>query len=419
MRTILILKKAIFTGAVISLFAITANSQTNLVWGKQFGTDKNEYVMNHVVDQHGNIYISGTTSGKMNGTNYGQNDGFISKIDSSGNLLWSKQFGTAEDEDIQWSAIDNKGCIYITGYTNGDLNGKSAGKEDILVAKYNSDGKMLWSKQLGTDSTDMGKGIFADNKGNVYITGLTLGKLGKSSFGKSDGFIIKLDGNGKLLFTNQFGTPGDDCSNAITGDNKSTIYTCGTTWGDLGSKSKGFIDVFITRITENGNLIKYDQFGSEGFDIAMAIKTDKENNIYVGGTTSGNFANQQLGEGDCFLVKMNDKGEIIWNKQFGTDKHDGIRAININAKVSDNILVSGLLSLPPAQAFIRSYNKTGELIWEKNFNDKNADSSGKDVSIDNNGIIYHSGLTQGSLFGKPVGEGDFYIVKLRLDKKLE
>jgi hypothetical protein len=400
---------------ILSSFTLNAHSQTSFIWGKQFGTDKGEYALNHVVDQNGDIYVSGKTAGNMDGVNYGKNDGFITKFDSLGNIKWTKQFGTYEDEDIQWSAIDNKGNIYITGSTTGVLKDKNFGKEDVFVVKYNSDGQMIWLQQFGTDSTDIGKGIYVDTNGYVYITGITNGKFGKSSFGKSDGFIMKLDSNGNQLFNVQFGTIGDDYSNAITGDKNSSIYVCGSTWGDLGSKNKGMMDAFTGQFTDEGKPIKFNQFGSEGFEIAMDLKVDKESSIYIGGSTSGSLGCQQIGEGDCFLTKISDKGDVLWTNQFGTKKHDGIRSIVLNDKISDKILVSGLVNLPPAEAFIRMYQKDGNLLWEKNLIDdhKNCDASGKDISIDEKGNICLLGLTNSNLFGGFTG--GVFLVKLKLD----
>lgn len=408
-------KETIVVVLLLSTLTINAQAQTAFIWGRQFGTDKGEYALNHVVDHNGNIYVSGKTAGNMDGANYGRNDGFITRIDSLGNINWSRQFGTNEDEDIQWSAIDNKGCVYITGSTTGVLKDGNFGKEDVFVVKYNSDGQMLWVKQFGTDSSDIGKGIYADYKGFVYITGMTTGKFGNSSHGKSDGFLMKLDQNGNPLFTFQFGTTGDDYSNAITGDSNSLIYICGSTWGDLCSKNKGMMDAFMGQFTDDGNLMKFNQFGSEGFEIAMDLKVDRENCIYVGGTTSGNFGCPQIGEGDCFLTKIGETGDILWTNQFGTIKHDGIRSIVINDKISNKILISGLLNLPPAEAFIRMYKNDGSLLWEKNLIDdhKNCDASGKDASIDDKGNIYQLGLTGSNLFGTLTG--GLYVVKLKLD----
>lgn len=411
-------RSALLLSLVLISLSGNLKSQNTTIWGKQFGSEKEEYAMNHLIDKDGNIFISGKTTGSMNGKNLGRNDGFLTRIDNSGNIIWTRQFGTSGEEDIQWSALDHNGNIYITGSTTGILNEKSFGKEDIFVIKYNPDGDMLWTRQFGTDSIDIAKGIFADNLGNVYLTGLTGGNLAQTSFGKTDFFIMKLDNKGNTVLVSQFGSPMDDLAYAIVGGAGSDIYICGTTWGNLADNNKGFIDGFTGRFTDKLKLIKYTQFGTDGFDIAMILNTDKENNIYVGGSTSGTFGAQQLGEGDAFLLKINEKGDILWNRQFGTALNDGIRGIDINPAFPDNVLVSGISSLPPGQGFVRMYKTDGTFSWEKSFTavGKSGGTSGKTVLSDKQGNIYHVGLTGADMFGKSYGDKDIYVIKLGKDK---
>jgi hypothetical protein len=198
----------------------------------------------------------------------------------------------------------------------------------------------------------------------------------------------------------------------------SRIYVCGSTWGDIAAKNRGMVDAFTGSFTESGKLIKMTQFGSDGFGMALQLTIDDKENIYVGGSTSGNLAGNQLGDGDCFLTKINSKGEIIWTNQFGTKRHDGVRGIVFNKKISDNLLVSGIMNLAPSFSFIRMYKDDGSLLWERSFSakGKQAGTSGKDISMDDNGNIYHLGLTGTNMFGPLIGEYDYYLVKLCLDR---
>lgn len=403
--------KRLVVAATISLLAYSyAYSQSKIIWSKLFGSLKDEYVMNYVSDKDGNLYIAGKTTGIIDKVNFGNNDGFLTKIDPSGNLIWSRQFGTTGEEDVQCCAIDESGNIYITGSTTGNLQGINKGKEDIFIVKYSNDGKALWTKQSGTEGIDVARGILAVDKGFIYITGNTDGKLGQATSGKTDCFIMKLDKDGKQIFTAQFGTPEDDYSYSVTGRKGSDIFVCGSTWGALTGKNKGFIDAFEGEFNENGDVIKYNQFGSEGFDIAEIIRLDDDNNIYVGGTTSGNFGAEQIGEGDCFLIKLNPNGDISWTNQFGTKNNDGLRSIAFSSENSDNLLVSGILNLPPGDAFVRMYGKDGKMQWEKIFEG----CSGKCVTFDGKGNYYHVGLTGTEAFGKLIGLHNYYIVKSSL-----
>jgi len=85
--------------------------------------------------------------------------------------------------------------VYVTGWTHGALDGNSyaGGGGDVFVVKYSSAGVKQWTRQLGTSSGDYGLGIAVDSAGNVYVTGSTDGSLdGNGNAGDRDVFVLKL-----------------------------------------------------------------------------------------------------------------------------------------------------------------------------------------------------------------------------------
>ena len=86
----------------------------------------------------------------------------------------------------------------MTGDTNGGLDGNTnSGSYDIFLVKYNSSGTKQWTKQLGTFSNDVGYGVTTDYSGNIYVTGRTEGGLdGNTSSGKYDIVLVKYDSSG-------------------------------------------------------------------------------------------------------------------------------------------------------------------------------------------------------------------------------
>ena len=105
---------------------------------------------------------------------------------------WSgtKQLGTTVQDNATSITSDSSGNVYVTGYTQGSLDGNtSAGGWDLFVLKYNSSGTKQWTKQLGTS---IGSGITSDSSGNLYVTGSTEGGLdGNSSAGGADLIVVK------------------------------------------------------------------------------------------------------------------------------------------------------------------------------------------------------------------------------------
>ena len=138
--------------------------------------------------------MTGYTEGGLDGnTNAGNTDLFVVKYSSSGTKQWTKQFGSSSRDSANGVAPDSSGNVYVSGRTNGGLDGNNiAGKSDLFVVKYNSSGTWQWTKQNGTDRYDEARGVATDSSGNVYVTGYTEGGLdGNTNAGKADLFVFK------------------------------------------------------------------------------------------------------------------------------------------------------------------------------------------------------------------------------------
>jgi hypothetical protein len=143
--------------------------------------------------------VAGYTLGGLDGnTSAGDIDLFVVKYSSSGTKQWTKQLGTSSWEDAKGVATDSSGNVYVTGLTEGGLDGNTnAGGDDIIVVKYNSSGTKQWTKQLGTSSWEDAKGVATDSSGNVYVTGLTEGGLdGNTNAGGDDIIVVKYNSSG-------------------------------------------------------------------------------------------------------------------------------------------------------------------------------------------------------------------------------
>ena len=99
-------------------------------------------------------------------------DIFLARLDSHRKFGLIRQFGTAFDDISYGVALDGSGNVYITGTTGGSLDGNtSLGRSDVFLTKFDPNGIKLGSRQLGTTGDDIGFGLAVDSSGNVYITG--------------------------------------------------------------------------------------------------------------------------------------------------------------------------------------------------------------------------------------------------------
>ena len=119
---------------------------------------------------------------------------------SSSTSSWTKQIGTSSKDSGKGVTIDSLGNIYITGVTEGGLDGNTSnGERDIFLLKYNSSGVKQWTRQLGTSTSDYGHGVTVDSSNNIYVTGRTSGRLdGNTNSGGVDLFLMQYNSDGVL-----------------------------------------------------------------------------------------------------------------------------------------------------------------------------------------------------------------------------
>ncbi len=389
-------------------------AQPSFIFGKQFGTDKEDSGQDIVTYSSGEFVLAGTTFGDLCSTNLGQSDGFIIKYDSTGKEIWEKQFGT-KDKDRVWELEkDANGNLYAAGNTYGKINGEKFGEQDMFIFKYDKNGNLLKSKVVGTDSTDYLSQIYIDENMNIYIAGNTKGKLGSQSYGNWDYFIMKLDSNFNEIFTFQFGTDKRDYCRDFKIDKNGNIFICGYTMGNLGRENIGLTDAFFAKYSKQGKLLKIWQFGTNQYDDVNCLLIDKNKNIYLAGTSFGNIVSENKGKEDVFLMKLDKGWNIIWEKQYGTVSWDEAWYIEL-IKSDTELVISG--SGNP-DAYLRLYDTNGNLKWNEVFAARGikAGTGGRHFAVYKNKYIYFTGFTFADLFSKNLNKetGDAFIVKLGL-----
>jgi len=342
--------------SILLLFSLTfiscksddgSKSTDTSPWTKQLGTYYNDWGKGVTTDSSGNIYVTGTTGGGLDGnTNSGSDDIFLVKYDSSGTKQWTKQLGTSSGDFGFGVSTDSSGNIYVTGYTEGGLDGNtSSGGKDIFLVKYDSSGTKQWTKQLGTSSGERGKGVTTDSLDNIYVTGYTEGGLdGNTSSGGTDLFLVKYNSSGTKQWTKQLGTSSGDFGFGVSNDSSDNMYVTGYTSGDLdGNTSSGNRDIFLVKYDSSGTKQWTKQLGTSSGDYGYGVTTDSSDNIYVTGyTDEGLDGNTSSGGTDLFLIKYNSSGTKQWTKQLGT-YYDDI-GHNVTTDSSDNMYVTGYTS---------------------------------------------------------------------------
>jgi cysteine-rich repeat protein len=394
---------------------------------RQFGSSAMDYGYRVSADGSGNIYAVGRVGAALPGqTHLGNEDAYVRKYDSSGTVVWTREFGTSSYDMANDVSADSSGNIYVGGDTYGTLPGQTAsGSMDAFVRKYDSTGTVVWTNQFGTSSEDYVQGVSVDSSGNVYAVGFAGFNLsGQTYLGSGDAFVRKYDSSGNILWTRQFGTSGYDVANDVSVDSSGNVYVAGFTAGTFPGQtnSGGQYDAFVVKYDSSGTLVWARQFGTSSGDIASGVSADSSGNAYVAGHTNGALPGQtNLGNSDAFVRKYDGSGTELWTRQYGTPgfySYDNAMGVSVDG--SGNAYVAGYTtgnfmgqtSSGGTDAYVRKYDSSGTEVWTKQFGTF-ADDSAYGISVDSSTNIYVAGTTTGTFSGQTNSGGqDVFILKL-------
>jgi hypothetical protein len=356
-----------------------------------------------------------------------------------GEMIWTKQWGTSEEDQGRSIAIDSSGNIYVAGTTFGGIDeNDNKGLNDIFITKWDAEGKKIWTKQFGTQANDFFPSIAVDSSGFIYVSGTTWGKMdeGSDSAG-SHAFLKKLNNKGDSIWTKEWGSDKNDSSTALALDSSGNIYLTGYTSGNIDeNQNKGGVncsgncqDIFLTKWNNDGTYGWTKQWGSSGDDQGLSLFIDSSDNIYVTGFTGRLIEeNSTTDTLIIFLSKITIDGTLLWTEQLKTQR--GGVGLSLAFDSKDNIYITGTIGssddIDPCgfDIFLTMMNPDGYELWTKQWGSVRRDE-GNAIAIDGDNI-YIAGSTGDSLDGNVyLGEGciditgencpDVFITKFKFE----
>jgi hypothetical protein len=349
-------------------------------WGMTRDGSSNVYV----VGGYTNTVDFNPGSATSNHTSNGNRDAFMSKFRSDGTWLWTKTWGSSNDDRAN-SVVVFGTNVYVAGCFQDtvDFNPEGGGtlsaprgtngfpNNDAYLSKFDSDGTFKWARNWGGNGGDEAYHAEVDGMGNVYVNGdfsstnmslTTVGLPGSvTNSGFFDAFIFKFDASGTCLWARCWGgLYYDDCTCSAV-DPAGTVYGGGmfastTADFDPGPATYnlfahntstdiyvrlGLVDVFLTKLDADGNFQWARSWGATNLnDAASGIAVDGADNVYVSGYfqdtnvdfnltgVASNFSSQ--GMADAFICKHNSGGTFQWAKTWGGTAWDSAGSVALD-----------------------------------------------------------------------------------------
>jgi hypothetical protein len=371
---------------------------------RQFGSSGWEGALGVATDGSGNVYVVGDTTGNIAGTASNNGAAFVRKYDLNGTVVWTRQFGNATTTRATSVAPDSSGNVYVAGYTGALLGGTYYGTNDAFLRKYDSSGNVLWTQQFGTTWTDRANGVAVDGSGYAYVVGAAGTALTGTLADAPIAFIRKFDTSGGTLWTKQWASSANDgeayAVKAI-GTGSGTVYVAGNTGG-------GELRTFAL----NGTPGWIQSISGTISDSVYALAVLGSGEAFVTGMTSADLAGTNAGGSDVFVRKFAANGSVAWTAQFGTPDWDVGSAIAVDSNGNSYVAGTGDLNGGGAyDIFLRKYSPSGSPLSTQQFGTTSNDHVAA-MAVDGSGTLFIAGDTDGAFVGTSAGSGDVFLRQL-------
>lgn len=343
-------KKNIFIAiTVISICFFSCNEKE-----KQFKDDINE--LNWINSVLGYSSIQTGISYNVNGISTTSDSGFvfvayvyseetlfdalIIKVNNNGNVEWANTYGGKNfDTDIIYdvATLPCGGYICAGKTYSPNIEGFKTGAKvtwnsNGWMLKLDHSGNIVWQKAFGGYDYDKFSSVVFMPSGYILAAGETRSNINedKMNMGRTDNWILLCDTAGQVMYELNYGSRGIDRIYDIAVFNDSLVLLMGGT-NFINSEITPNYNVSLAMINiMNGEILWEEQWGGDAWDIGNAVAIDNDKRIVVvGQTESNNLSQLCYGMNDAFIAVFDSLGTNLWAKNFGGSLNDYFNDISI------------------------------------------------------------------------------------------
>ena len=334
-------------------------NQLHPEWFKNFGGSGSETAQEIINTADGGYAILGytnSTDGDISDKDIAVNDYWLLKLNAAGEMEWNKTYGGSKDDKGQSVIQTQDGGFALVGYamsSDGDAS-KNEGFHDNWILKLNNTGTIEWERSFGFSGHDHSYDLVQTEDGGFFFVGFLdvvssdgAGSTERGNFltrhGVGEFWGTRIDADGNLIWRRYFGGTNNDRAHSVVKTNDGGFILAGfSESGDADvSLSKGSYDFWVVKVDAKGEFVWEKSFGGAGIEVAYDIaKTRDDNYVIIGHTFSndGDIA-ENHGESDVLLIKINENGELLWSRTYGGSGFDTAQSVSLAA--DGGFLISG------------------------------------------------------------------------------
>lgn len=346
-------------------WVVKMNPSGVVQWQNSLGGPGYDFAKDIEQTSDGGYILTGIASdngGDVTG-NHGLWDVWVVKLNASGVLQWQKSLGGSSYEGGSSIEQTSDGGYILAAYSessDGDV-GDAIDYIDFWVVKLSASGSIQWEKSYGGSEIDYATSITQTLDGGYIVGGFSDSTNGQvtGNHGAEDYWVVKITANGDLQWQSTYGGSGQDISNNVLATPDGGYLISGFTISNNGdvSGNNGNYDYWVVKTDSAGAIEWQKTLGGSGSEFAYALQ--KVNNGYVvaGASSSSNGdVTENKGAQDYWVARINNLGELQWQRSMGGNDDDEAYAINTTS--DGGFLVAGL-----------SHSNNGDVTGNHGLND--------------------------------------------------
>lgn len=313
------------------------NSNDELEWNKTYGGSLDDRGSKIIQTQDGGYAIVGysQSSDFDAAQNAGSYDFWMVKLTNSGVISWEKSFGyTGSDKAYNIIQTLDNGYL-LSGVIDVTASGGAGNSKAILHAggdywaiKLDVSGNTQWTKYFGGSLNDTLSDAIQTTDGGFILVGssdsadvdITNNK------GTYDFWIVKINALGALVWEKNFGGAEiDEAKGIVSADDGNYVIVGDTRSSDVDVfQNSGSADLWLIKITPDGDLIWEKTFGGSSFDVGRAIVKTQDSGFLIAGSSRSQDGDlsENHGQNDAWVLKVNESGNIEWQQTLGGSNID-------------------------------------------------------------------------------------------------
>lgn len=238
--------------------------------------------------------------------------GWVLLFDAAGDLVREKKYGGDGIEWVEFLQAMPDGGVVAAGATNS----RGAGDFDGWVFRLDPRGEVLWDKTFGGARKDRIDAVRALPDGGFVVSGETE----SAGDGPFDGWVIRFDAGGNVLWERTYGGAGRDEARFIDALSDGGFAVAGLTT----SRGAGDEDAWIVRLDAAGEVVWEATVGGAALDRALELRETADGGIVAVGIT---HSRGDPGDADALAFELDRRGQVVWERTLGEEGEDSLWAL--------------------------------------------------------------------------------------------